>query len=196
MPPPSRRARRPDGTRSRPRRSRPRRHGPRPASRPSAQPRDVATTTLTSKINPHGGADDLLFQYGTTTAYGSRTPSAGVEPAPRRWSDRCHRRARTQHEVPLPPRRAQQRRHHDRRRPGLRHAQAAARARAGRNAQPGRLRRPLDARRHAVGHRQRRTPDPAAAEALPVHHSLRQRRRPAARRTHRARSRSRCSRCR
>ena len=38
----------------------------------------ITTATLTGKINPHGAATTFYFQYGTTTAYGSRTPSAAV----------------------------------------------------------------------------------------------------------------------
>jgi hypothetical protein len=38
----------------------------------------ITTATLTGKINPHGALTTFYFQYGTTTAYGSRTPSAGV----------------------------------------------------------------------------------------------------------------------
>jgi hypothetical protein len=38
----------------------------------------ITTATLTGKINPHGAPTTFYFQYGTTTAYGSRTPTAGV----------------------------------------------------------------------------------------------------------------------
>jgi hypothetical protein len=38
----------------------------------------ITTATLTGKINPHGAATTFYFQYGTTTAYGSRTPSTAV----------------------------------------------------------------------------------------------------------------------
>jgi hypothetical protein len=38
----------------------------------------ITTATLTGKINPHGAPTTFYFQYGTTTAYGSRTPSAAV----------------------------------------------------------------------------------------------------------------------
>ena len=38
----------------------------------------ITTATLTGKINPHGAPTTFSFQYGTTTAYGSRTPTAGV----------------------------------------------------------------------------------------------------------------------
>jgi hypothetical protein len=38
----------------------------------------ITTATLTGKINPHGAPTTYFFQYGTTTAYGSRTPNAGA----------------------------------------------------------------------------------------------------------------------
>ena len=77
----------------------------------------ITTATLTGKVNPHGAATTYYFQYGTTTAYGSRTPSAGVGAGTAAVGATADdRRARAEHEVPLPPRRAQQRRHHDRRR--------------------------------------------------------------------------------
>jgi hypothetical protein len=38
----------------------------------------ITTATLTGKINPHGSATTFYFQYGTTTAYGSRTPSSAA----------------------------------------------------------------------------------------------------------------------
>ena len=38
----------------------------------------ITTATLTGKVNPHGAATTFYFQYGTTTAYGSRTPDAAV----------------------------------------------------------------------------------------------------------------------
>jgi hypothetical protein len=38
----------------------------------------ITTATLTGKVNPHGAPTTFYFQYGTTTAYGSRTPSAAV----------------------------------------------------------------------------------------------------------------------
>jgi hypothetical protein len=38
----------------------------------------ITTATLTGKVNPHGAPTTYYFQYGTTTAYGSRTPNAGV----------------------------------------------------------------------------------------------------------------------
>jgi hypothetical protein len=38
----------------------------------------ITTATLTGQVNPHGAATTFYFQYGTTTAYGSRTPSAAV----------------------------------------------------------------------------------------------------------------------
>ena len=38
----------------------------------------ITTATLTGQVNPHGAPTTYYFQYGTTTAYGSRTPSAGI----------------------------------------------------------------------------------------------------------------------
>jgi len=38
----------------------------------------ITTATLTGKINPNGAPTTFYFQYGTTTAYGSRTPSTAV----------------------------------------------------------------------------------------------------------------------
>ena len=36
----------------------------------------ITTATLNGKVNPHGAATTYFFQYGTTPAYGSRTPDA------------------------------------------------------------------------------------------------------------------------
>ena len=38
----------------------------------------ITTATLTGQVNPHGSPTTSYFQYGTTTAYGSRTPNVGV----------------------------------------------------------------------------------------------------------------------
>lgn len=38
----------------------------------------ITTATLTGQVNPHGAPTIYYFQYGTTTAYGSRTPNVGV----------------------------------------------------------------------------------------------------------------------
>ncbi|HEX5898980.1 MAG TPA: hypothetical protein VFY32_06235 [Solirubrobacteraceae bacterium] len=38
----------------------------------------ITTATLTGQVNPHGAPTTYYFQYGTNTAYGSRTPSADV----------------------------------------------------------------------------------------------------------------------
>src|SRR4051794_32772653 len=38
----------------------------------------ITTATLNGKVNPHGAATTYFFQYGTTPAYGSRTPDAGA----------------------------------------------------------------------------------------------------------------------
>ncbi len=38
----------------------------------------ITTATLTGQVNPHGSPTTFYFQYGTTTAYGSRTPNVGV----------------------------------------------------------------------------------------------------------------------
>jgi hypothetical protein len=38
----------------------------------------ITTATLTGKVNPHGAPTTYYFQYGTTTAYGSRTADTGV----------------------------------------------------------------------------------------------------------------------
>ena len=38
----------------------------------------ITTATLTGQVNPHGAPTTYYFQYGTTTAYGSRTPNVGV----------------------------------------------------------------------------------------------------------------------
>jgi hypothetical protein len=38
----------------------------------------ITAATLTGNVNPHGVATTYYFQYGTTTAYGSRTPSTAV----------------------------------------------------------------------------------------------------------------------
>ena len=38
----------------------------------------ITTATLAGQVNPHGAPTVYYFQYGTTTAYGSRTPNVGV----------------------------------------------------------------------------------------------------------------------
>jgi hypothetical protein len=38
----------------------------------------ITTATLRGKVNPHGAATTYFFQYGTTVAYGSRTPDAAA----------------------------------------------------------------------------------------------------------------------
>ena len=38
----------------------------------------ITTATLNGKVNPHGAPTTYFFQYGTTMAYGSRTPDAGA----------------------------------------------------------------------------------------------------------------------
>ena len=38
----------------------------------------ITTATLNGKVDPHGAATTYFFQYGTTAAYGSRTPDAGA----------------------------------------------------------------------------------------------------------------------
>lgn len=38
----------------------------------------ISAATLTGQVNPHGAVTNYYFQYGTTTAYGSRTTSTGV----------------------------------------------------------------------------------------------------------------------
>jgi hypothetical protein len=38
----------------------------------------ITTATLNGKVNPHGAPTTYYFQYGTTTAYGSRTADAGA----------------------------------------------------------------------------------------------------------------------
>jgi hypothetical protein len=38
----------------------------------------IASATLTGQVNPRGLATSYYFQYGTTTAYGSRSPSTAV----------------------------------------------------------------------------------------------------------------------
>jgi hypothetical protein len=38
----------------------------------------ITTATITGQVNPHGAPTVYYFQYGTTTAYGSRTPNVGV----------------------------------------------------------------------------------------------------------------------
>jgi hypothetical protein len=38
----------------------------------------ITAATLTGQVNPHGVATTYYFQYGTTTAYGSRTPSSAA----------------------------------------------------------------------------------------------------------------------
>ena len=38
----------------------------------------ITSATLTGNVNPHGVATSYYFQYGTTTAYGSRTPSTAI----------------------------------------------------------------------------------------------------------------------
>jgi hypothetical protein len=38
----------------------------------------ITTATLNGKVNPHGAATTYFFQYGTTPAYGSRTPDASA----------------------------------------------------------------------------------------------------------------------
>jgi hypothetical protein len=38
----------------------------------------ITTATLNGKVNPHGAPTTYFFQYGTTPAYGSRTPDAAA----------------------------------------------------------------------------------------------------------------------
>ena len=38
----------------------------------------ITTATLAGNVNPQGAPTTYFFQYGTTTAYGSRTPNAGA----------------------------------------------------------------------------------------------------------------------
>jgi hypothetical protein len=38
----------------------------------------ITTATLAGQVNPHGAPTVYFFQYGTTTAYGSRTPNVGA----------------------------------------------------------------------------------------------------------------------
>jgi len=38
----------------------------------------ITTATLSGQVNPHGSPTVYYFQYGTTTAYGSRTPDVAV----------------------------------------------------------------------------------------------------------------------
>jgi hypothetical protein len=38
----------------------------------------ITTATLNGTVNPQGASTTYFFQYGTTTAYGSRTPSVGA----------------------------------------------------------------------------------------------------------------------
>jgi hypothetical protein len=38
----------------------------------------ITIATLTGQVNPHGAPTTYYFQYGTTTAYGSRTPNGSV----------------------------------------------------------------------------------------------------------------------
>src|SRR4051794_33285474 len=42
--------------------------------------RDVGTTgaTLTASVNPHGATTSYKFEYGTSTSYGSSTPTTGA----------------------------------------------------------------------------------------------------------------------
>ena len=69
----------------------------------------ITTATLTGQVNPHGSPTTFYFQYGTTTAYGSRTPNVGVGAGTAAGrSHRSDRRPGAEHEVPLPPRRPQQ----------------------------------------------------------------------------------------
>ena len=78
----------------------------------------ITTATLTGKINPHGAPTTFYFQYGTTTAYGSRTPSAAVgggNAAVGATAAIAGLGPNTKYHYR--PGRAQQRRHHDRRRP-------------------------------------------------------------------------------
>ena len=186
---------RPGRARARARRSR--RSPPRPRSPASApvgaSKVTITTATLNGKVNPHGGGDDLLLPVrhhdGLRLAHARRrAPAPAPRPSapPRRSpgsgpNTKYHYRLVARNGVG----------HHGRRRSHLHHAQAAARARAGRHAQPGRLRRSLDARRHAVGHRQRRAPDPPAAEAVPVHAARSRTSATSSSRTPRAPSRSR-----
>ena len=80
----------------------------------------ITTATLTGQVNPHGAPTTYYFQYGTTTAYGSRTPSAGIGGGTAAVGATAPIAGLgPQHEVPLPPRGPQQRRHDGRRRPGF-----------------------------------------------------------------------------
>ena len=73
------------------------------------------TATLNGTVNPNGAGTNYWFQYGTTTGYGLQTGTHSVgeqhlRPARLGRSLRPCRR----HDLSLPPRRAEQRRHHGR----------------------------------------------------------------------------------
>jgi hypothetical protein len=123
----------------------------------------ITTATLTGQVNPHGSPTTVYFQYGTTTAYGSRTPNVGVGAGTAAVGAAAARQPRAEHQVPLPPRRQQQRRHH-----GQRRSRSPRPAALGLVLAPRRTRSPSRSSTLAgtLGHRQRQAPDPATASRL------------------------------
>ena len=77
---------------------------------------------MSGTVNPNGTDTSYFFQYGTTTAYGSNTPSTGAGAGSADGGsvgqpDRPH----LEHDLPLPVGGSQQRRHHARLRPDVHH---------------------------------------------------------------------------
>ena len=76
----------------------------RPGGRAPAAPRPgVTTSTLNGTVDPNGEATSYRFQYGKTAAYGAQTSLSSVHSGSERSAGvGQRRRARAQHDLPLP----------------------------------------------------------------------------------------------
>ena len=115
--------------------------GPPTATTSAASDVGATTATLNASVFPNKEATTYYFEYGTTTAYGTRTPDGGPDGRQRRQVGlRGPHGARALDHLPLPGRRHQPVGH----RPGRRrdvHDDGGAAGRAGRHAR-GRTRPP------------------------------------------------------
>ena len=77
------------------------------------------SATLNGSVNPNGQATTVVFEYGTSTSYGTKT--AGKSPAPGRAPEHVSRRVTglARDDVPLPRRRDERRGNQRRRRPDV-----------------------------------------------------------------------------
>ena len=99
----------------------------------------ATTATLNGKVDPNGRSTTYLFEWGTSTSYGSKTSSSsagsGTSAVDRHTKGISGSQAR--HDLPLPGRRDERRRHHEGRGPGVHDAGAAQRSRTGQAARIG-----------------------------------------------------------